>query len=120
MVAITLYLNSFSHYSSAFVTTFSFVRRQKTLSGWGLCFLTEIISNRWLDGTFIKDIREEFRCADSSTAQASLSNTIPLPLRQLDETGGLNVEGRAATRDALHPPVLSPIALGSSAPQWLG
>jgi len=55
-----------------------------------------------------------------TAAQVSLSNVIPLPSRQLDETGGLNVEGRGTRRDALHPPVMSPIALGSSAPQRLG
>jgi len=54
-----------------------------------------------------------------TAAQASLSNAILLHSRQLDEMGGPDIKGRGETRDAFYPPVLIPIALGSSASQRL-
>jgi len=71
MVA-TLYLNSFTHYSSAFVISLlSLLRvgRKPCLDG-GVVFLPtsyRIAGSAWLDGSFIESIREERSFADSST-----------------------------------------------------
>jgi len=46
-----------------------------------------------------------------TAAQALLSNSIPLSFRLLDEMGGLNVGEDDVMRDALHPPVQSPICM---------
>jgi len=54
----------------AFVTKFTSLKWQKTLSGWGRCFLTKIVSDNLLEGAVIEGIAEELRCADGSTGLA--------------------------------------------------
>jgi len=85
MVA-TLLLDSFFNYSFVFVTNFSFVSRQNTLSGWGRCFLPISYQIAGLMGRSSKILEKNLGVL--TTAHASLSNAIPLPSMQLDETGG--------------------------------
>jgi len=70
MLSFASFLSFHSHYSLAFITQFPLVEWQKTLSVWGRCFPTKIVSDSWLDDPFVKCVAKELGGGDGSTGLA--------------------------------------------------